>query len=279
MVTQDSSKDEFFVDSLYEGNISTQDNSAWFSVVNVNGNKVKMKLDTGASANVISWKTFKKLQNRPPLHASNVILRAYGDHVIDHKGKATLICKTNHREEALQFYVAITKAPPILGLQACEKLGLIQRTDCPPSQPMRGEPSVNVINPGHLTKQDVLEEYEDVFTGLGKLEPYHITIKDCADPVIHPPRRVSHSLHNRLKEKLDQMERDEIIAKVDKPTNWVNSLAIVEKKDGSLRLCLDPKDLNKVIRREHFQIPTFEDVVLHLGGKKYFTVLDQKDSY
>ena len=102
----------------------------------------------------------------------------------------------------------MTKAPPILGLQACEKLGLIQRTDCPPSQPKRGEPSVNVINSGHLTKQDVLEEYKDVFTVLGKFEPYHITIEDGADPIIHPPRRVSHGLHDRLKEKLDQMERD-----------------------------------------------------------------------
>ena len=49
--------------------------------------------------------------------------------------------------------------------------------------------------------------------------------------------------------------------------------------DGSLRLCLDPKDLNSVIRQEHFQIPTFEDVVSRLGGKTYFTVLHQKDSY
>ena len=65
----------------------------------------------------------------------------------------------------------------------------------------------------------------------------------------------------------------------DKPTEWVNSLVIVEKKDGSLRLCLDPKDLNIVIRREHFQISTFEDVVSRLRGKKCFTVLDQKDSY
>ena len=163
MVTQDSSEDEFFVHSLYVGNISTQDNSAWFSIVNVIGSKVKMKVDTGASTNVISWKTLKKLQNRPPLQASNIILRAYGDHVIDHKGKATLTCKTNHCEEPLRFYVAMTKVPPILGLQACEKLGLIQRTDCPPSQPMRGQPSVNVVNPGHLTKQN------------------------GSEPVIHPP--------------------------------------------------------------------------------------------
>lgn len=71
------------------------------------------------------------------------------------------------------------------------------------------------LNSNHLIKQDVLKEYKDVCTGLGK-----------------------------LKEKLNQMECDRIIAIVDKPTNWVNSLVIVEKKDGSLRLCLDldPKD-------------------------------------
>jgi len=100
-------------------------------------------------------------------------------------------------------------------------------------------------------------------------------IEEGADPVIQPPRRVPHGLQDRLKEKLDQMEHNRIIAKTDEPTIWVNSPVIVEKKDGSLRLCLDPKDLNSVIRREHFEIPTLGS----LGGKKYFTVLDQKDSY
>ena len=44
-------------------------------------------------------------------------------------------------------------------------------------------------------------------------------------------------------------------------------------------LRLNLKDLNKVIEREHFQIPTFEDLISRLGGKKHFTVLDQRDSY
>ena len=39
---------------------------------------------------------------------------------IDPNSKATLTCRTNHCEEALEFYVAMAKAPPILGLQACE---------------------------------------------------------------------------------------------------------------------------------------------------------------
>lgn len=192
MANQNSSEDKFFVDSLYIGNIYSKDNSAWFSVVKVNGSKLRMKLDTGASANVISWKTFRKLQNSPRIQPSNACLRAYGDHIIDHKGKATLTCKTNHHEEVLEFYVAMTKAPPILGLQACKTLGLIQRTDGPPTQPRQEEPSVNVVNLNHLTKQDVLEEYKDVFIGLGKFDPYHITIEDGAEPVIHlPPSSLS----------------------------------------------------------------------------------------
>ena len=40
------------------------------------------------------------------------------------------------------------------------------------------------------------------------------------------------------------------IGPVIKPTPWISSLVIEPKKDGSLRLCLDPKDLNKAIKRK-----------------------------
>ena len=48
------------------------------------------------------------------------------------------------------------------------------------------------------------------------------------------------------------MEQLGAIEKVDQPTEWVNSIVIVEKEDGSLRICLDPKDLNRAVKREHF---------------------------
>lgn len=44
--------------------------------------------------------------------------------------------------------------------------------------------------------------------------------------------------------------------------------------DGKLRICLDPRDLNKTIRREHYPLPTIEDVATWLYGAKMFTVLD-----
>ena len=54
---------------------------------------------------------------------------------------------------------------------------------------------------------------------------------------------------------------------------------IVEKKNGSLRLCLGPRHLNQVIKREHYKIPTIQDVASDLRGKTVFSTLDLKDGY
>ena len=56
-------------------------------------------------------------------------------------------------------------------------------------------------------------------------------------------------------------------------------MVIVEKKNGSLRLCLDPKDLNCAIKREHYRIPTADDIASRMSGKKVFSILDQKDGF
>lgn len=74
----------------------------------------------------------------------------------------------------------------------------------------------------------------------------------------------------KLKTTLEKLEERKIIKKVTEPTDWVNNLVIVEKKDGSLRICLDPGDLNKAIKREHFQIPTVPELTSQLSGKKCF---------
>ncbi|KAF7664615.1 hypothetical protein LDENG_00171990 [Lucifuga dentata] len=84
---------------------------------------------------------------------------------------------------------------------------------------------------------------------------------------------------DRLKETLSTQEKRGVIRKVTKPTQWVSSLVVTEKKNGTLQVCLDLKDLNKAIQRQHFSIPTPEDVQCKLAGKKIFTILDEKDGY
>ncbi len=77
------------------------------------------------------------------------------------------------------------------------------------------------------------------------------------------------------------MEANDIIEKVKEgePTSWVNSLVYRRKPNGRLRLCLDPKDLNKAVRREHHVTPTLEEILPKLTGAKYFSILDAKSGY
>ena len=71
------------------------------------------------------------------------------------------------------------------------------------------------------------------------------------------------------------MENDQIIVKVDEPTDWVNLLVVVEKlQTGKLRTCLDPKALNEAIRRPHYPMYTLEDITSKLTNATCFSLLD-----
>ena len=56
-------------------------------------------------------------------------------------------------------------------------------------------------------------------------------------------------------------------------------MVMVEKKDGSVRLRIDPVDLNKAIRRPHYPIPKFEDATEDLHGISTVSKLDVRSGY
>ena len=75
-----------------------------------------------------------------------------------------------------------------------------------------------------------LEEYKDVFEGLGNLPGEHrIKLKENAAPVIEACRKIPISLQEKVKTELKRMEEEGVIEKVTEPTKWVNSMVIVHK--------------------------------------------------
>jgi len=70
-----------------------------------------------------------------------------------------------------------------------------------------------------------------------------------------------------------------IIDKVTIPTDWVSSLVVVQKTNKKLRLCLDPRDLNKAIKRSHYPMPTLESITSDLNNAKVFSTFDAKNGY
>ena len=119
-----------------------------------------------------------------------------------------------------------------------------------------------------------------MFNGLGELPgEYTIQVKSDTVPVVNPPRRLPVSLRKVVKTELEMMVDKEIIAPVTESTPWVSSMVVAQKKDGRLRICLDPKHLNKVIMRSHYPLPTIEEVTTRLTNAKVFSVLDAKTGF
>ena len=71
------------------------------------------------------------------------------------------------------------------------------------------------------------------------------------------------------KAELDRLTKEGISTEVHENIEWINSIVPVMKPDGSLRLCLDPKDLNKAIERNQWYSRMIDDILLELANSKF----------
>ena len=127
-------------------------------------------------------------------------------------------------------------------------------------------------------KEKILLDYKDVFEGLGNIGKASVTVDPEVTPVHHGLRHIAVTLHKKVKTKLEELEKKNILVKETEPTDWISSMVVVAKP-GKIRICLDPKDLNKGIRRLKYQLPTLEEVLPKLSKTKVFTTLDAKDGF
>ena len=229
----------------------------------VDGKPLTMKIDTGADVNVLSITKLRDLGLASKIENRNYSLTVYGGDKVKVVGKVSLACQYKNKFCVLTFCVVDKNSPAILGKPGIEEFGLIKRI-------------YNVENDDPL-----LQEFSDVFKGLGLIKDveYKIRLKPDAVPVVHPPRKVPAKVRPLLKDELDRMEKMNVIEKVNPPTDWVNSLVVVRKKNNKLRVCMDPSDLNKCIMREHYPMKSVEEVVSRMPEAQIFTVLDANHGF
>jgi hypothetical protein len=274
-IDQDENEEE--EDQLYVGTIrinkigkKQKEKDSWYEQIEVEGQKVKIKLDTGADTNLIPLKIFQKISHPQKLVKTRINLEAYGGYKLKVVGKAELECKIHNKESRQTFIVVNENGETIMGKDACESLKLIQKIG-----------RVEESKTGRMTSQEAfIRKNEESFEGLGKFkENCHLTLKGDSKPVFSPARRIPLAIKDKVKVKLEELERKGIITREENPTGWASPLVIVEKPDGSLRLCMDPHELNKVLEKPSYMIPTLEEIKNKLNEKKYYSVFDLKDGY
>ena len=265
----DSDEQEFYVHTV--NSFSSQPDQVFVTLSIGTFSKcmdIDCKIDTGSQINCLPNSTFKRLKISNPLEPSNATLTAYTGDQLTVRGKINLTCAYKNKSVNTDFYIVESTAPPLLSLKTSLDLGLIQLTH-----------SIDRTE-NYLDKTAILKQYKDLFDGIGQLSgTCSLHLKENAIPVVCPPRKVPFGLQDKLKEELDSMESKQIICKVTEPTSWVNSLVCVEKPNGKIRICLDPKALNDTIRRPHYPMRSIDDITAKLAGAKYFSVLDATKGY
>ena len=180
------------------------------------------KIKTGAQVNMLPKSDFDKLSIHQPLTESTVALRGYGGRELYTLGTCDLNCTYKDVDRDLQCHVVNEDGPAVLGLKLCVDMNLIKLVLSVDMHVQTGMTTDTELN-------KLITEYEDIIHGIGKFpgKP-SFTLCPEAEPVVHPPRRVPVALCDKVKQELDRIVSNNIITKVTEPTDWVNSMVVVQ---------------------------------------------------
>ena len=129
----------------------------------------------------------------------------------------------------------------------------------------------------------MLQEFRDVFPneipGLAPKRDIDFTIElvPGAAPVSKEPYRMSIPEMLELKMQLQELLEKKYIRPSVSP--WGAPVLFVKKKDGTLRLCIDYRHLNKVTMKNKYHLPRIDDLFDQMRGAKVFSKIDFRSGY
>ncbi|GKA92233.1 putative reverse transcriptase domain-containing protein, partial [Tanacetum coccineum] len=106
---------------------------------------------------------------------------------------------------------------------------------------------------------------------------FRIDLIPRATPVAKSPYRLAPSEMQELSEQLQELQDKGFI----RPSHslWGASVLFVKKKDDSMRMCIDYRELNKLIVKNRYPLPRIDDLFDQLQGVRYFSKIDLQSGY
>ena len=241
----------------------------WTIRCRMENKQIKFKIDTGARCNTLTLSDYQKIQHEGELKRSTKLLRTYSNHQIKPIAVAELSLEHNSNIATTTFQIVDIDQENVLSGNTAEALQLISRLASIGTPPAAEGDQV----------PEGLHEFPDLTQTTGTLPgTYTIKLEPNAKGVVHAARRLPVALKERAINKLHEMEANGYIVKVTEPTEWVSSM-VVSIQGDKVRICIDPSDLNKVIKREHYPMRAIEEVISTIPDAKVFSKLDAQSGF
>ena len=157
------------------------------------------------------------------------------------------------------------------------KIHSIESCKDTPVSPDQDIQKVTINSIGYLKKT-----FPDRFYCIGSFRgKISLSVKPDASPSIDAPRKYSIHIKAKLMQELDCTEENGVTKKIEHHTDWsrCSSIATSVKKDGSLRVYLDPKRLSDCLKRSPHKIPTLEKFNPVFADARVFSKMDAKVGY
>ncbi|GKA32919.1 putative reverse transcriptase domain-containing protein [Tanacetum coccineum] len=130
----------------------------------------------------------------------------------------------------------------------------------------------------HLVHQDP-EVFPEDLPGLPHTRQveFHIDLVPGAAPVARAPYRLAPSEMKELADQLQELSDKGFIRPSSSP--WGAPVLFVKKKDGSLRMCIDYRELNKLTVKNRYPLPRIDDLFDQLQGSSVYSKIDLRSGY
>ncbi|XP_019414654.1 PREDICTED: uncharacterized protein LOC109326422 [Lupinus angustifolius] len=129
----------------------------------------------------------------------------------------------------------------------------------------------------------IIHKYADVFVAPTQLPPerpkhdHKIPLMHSMDHVNKRPYRYAKEPNDIIDKLIQEMLKSWVIQNSTSP--YVSPVVLVGKKDGTWRLCVDYRDLNKGTVKDRFPIPLVDDLMDELHGSSIFSKIDLRAGY
>ncbi|GKE85288.1 putative reverse transcriptase domain-containing protein, partial [Tanacetum coccineum] len=106
---------------------------------------------------------------------------------------------------------------------------------------------------------------------------FQIDLVPGAAPVARAPYRLAPSEMKELSDQLKELSDKGFIRPSSSP--WGAPVLFVKKKDGSFRMCIDYRELNKLTVKNRYPLPRIDDLFDQLQGSSVYSKIDLRSGY
>ncbi|GKC01566.1 putative reverse transcriptase domain-containing protein, partial [Tanacetum coccineum] len=190
-------------------------------------------------------------------------------------GKDTLIFQgegSNQRKESRLNIISCTKAQEYLSKGCDVFLAHITTKEAKDKSEEKRLEDVPIV-------RDFPKNFPEDLPGIppARQVEFQIDLVPGAAPVARAPYRLAPSEMKELAEQLQELSDKGFIRPSSSP--WGAPVLFVKKKDGSFRMCIDYRELNKLTVKNRYPLPRIDDLFDQLQGSSVYSKIDLRSGY